>query len=156
MRPPRATGSHGSRPAWSAHAVEPIGDGAEDLVPTLSPVEPADSSAALRRQKWANLVSAFLEFAWSLKPAARRPANVVSASLTILSSLSLTRQATATFGVAALVASGFVADGALGNLLAFLSLLALTVAVVAGFVQFHVQVRIRNPAPVGATSHRYK
>src|SRR5712691_737143 len=156
MRPPRATGSQGSRSAWRGDAVKPSGDGAEGLVPAQSPVEPADSSASLRRQKWANLVSAFLEFAWSLKPAARRPANVVSTSLTILSSLSLTRQATATFGVAALVASGFVADGALGNLLAFLSLLALTVAVVAGFVQFHLQGRIRIPAPLRATSHQYK
>src|SRR5207245_7589530 len=153
MRPPRATGPQGSRPSWRADAVEPTGDGAEEFVPTPSPVEPSESSAVVRRQKWANLVSAVLnlvsaliEFAWSLKPAAQRPGNVVSARITILSSLSLTRQATASCGVAALVASGFVADGALGNLLAFLSLLALTVAVVAGFVQFHLQGRIRNPA----------
>lgn len=145
MRPPHETGSLRSRPWWRGDAVEPTGDGAEELVPAASSVEPAESTSALRRQKWTNLVSAFLEFAGSLKPAARRPANVVSASLTILSSLSLTRQAAASCGVAALAASGLVAEGAVGDLLAFLALLSLTVAVVTGFIQFHLQGRIRNP-----------
>jgi hypothetical protein len=71
--------------------------------------------------------------------------NVVAASLALLASLSITREATATLGITALLASGFVPEGALADWFALLALLALTVATASGLVQLQLQGRVREP-----------